>query len=84
MVETHINAYYRDLADAKRSMAEAQGRVDELERQIVARGAELPEEGSELPPEPTSEDTVTADDVSATEVKAKRDSKGHFIKKGKS
>lgn len=66
LVPTHINAYYRDLIDAKQAAAVADQRVVELEAQIVAMGGTLP--GEEVStPEAVPEDTVTPEDVSATE-----------------
>lgn len=46
MTETHINAYYEDLAIAKQEAAAAIQRVVLLEEQILARGGELPIEAS--------------------------------------
>lgn len=71
-VQTHINAYYRDLADAKQEVAVAQGKVDLLEEQIKGMGGELPEGGEVVPLEPTTEDAVTAGDVSAAEQKPEK------------
>lgn len=65
-VQTHINAFYADLQQAKREVAEAQQKVKELEDIIVARGGELPSDTVEAPA-PTKEDTVQPSDVSATE-----------------
>lgn len=74
IVPTHINAYYRDLIDAKQAAAIAQARVDELEAQIVAMGGTLP--GDEVPaPEPVAEDVVSPEDVSAAEEPVKDVSK---------
>lgn len=70
VVPTNINAYYRDLADAKQEVAVAQGKVDLLEQQIVAMGGELPTDGYTMPDE-ASEDTVTDSDVSAAETPSK-------------
>lgn len=57
---TNINAYYRDLADAKQAVATAQGKVDLLEEQIVGMGSELPIDDAVMP-----EDIVQPDEVVA-------------------
>lgn len=71
MVQTHINAYYRDLADAKTAVAVAQGRVQELEQQIVGQGGELPTDGVVIP-QAVPEDVVTNEDVSAVETASEK------------
>lgn len=66
VIPTHINAYYRDLQEAKKEVAIAQQRVDELEAHITASGHVLPT--AEVPnPQDVEEDVVTPDAVSAVE-----------------
>lgn len=74
-IQTHINAYYQDLATAKKEAAVAQQKVVELEEAIKARGGQLPLADGSIPEEPV-EDTAHSDDVSAAEVKpTQKDSK---------
>lgn len=70
-IQTHINAYYADLATAKRQVAEAEQRVKELEDAIVARGGELPSDVVEASA-PIKEDAVSPTDISATEFSGKK------------
>lgn len=66
VIPTHINAYYRDLEDAKREVAIAQQKVDELEAYIQASGHDLPD--AEVPvPQDTEEDVVSHDAISAVD-----------------
>lgn len=74
LVPTHINAYYRDLIDAKQAAAVAQARVEDLEAQIVAMGGTLPGEEVSVP-ETVPEDVVSPEDVSAAEEPVKDVSK---------
>lgn len=66
VVQTHINALYADLTTAKQEADIAQGKVEILEDQIRGRGGVVPGEEVDTPSLP-KEDTVTAEDVSATE-----------------
>lgn len=68
IVPTHINAFYRDLADAKQAVAVAQGKVDVLEEQITGMGYPLPNKDGSIP-NSEGEDTATSEDVSAAESK---------------
>lgn len=67
-IETHINAFYADLATAKTEAAVANQKVIELEQIIESRGHPLPEKDGSIP-EPKTEDAVQPDDVSAAETK---------------
>lgn len=70
IIPTNINAFYSDLAEAKKEEAIAHQKVIELQDTIVARGHQLPNaDGSFADPNEDQEDTASSDDVSAAEVK---------------
>jgi hypothetical protein len=71
-IQTHINAFYTELATAKRELAVAQQRVIELEDAIIGRGYDLPDANTAEEEVGSSEDTATSDDVSASEEKRTR------------
>jgi hypothetical protein len=67
-IQTHINAFYEDLATAKKELAVAEQRVTELEEAIIAKGGKLPLADGTIP-EADAEDTAHSSDVSAAEDK---------------
>lgn len=66
VIETHINAYYAELAEAKKAKLVADKRVTELEEVIVGRGHPLPEADGSFA-DPAAEDVAHSNDVSAAE-----------------
>lgn len=79
MSETHINALYDELAQAKTRLAVAQGDVDHWQTQIDARSGEVPAVESETPVAGVALPEGHKLDKNGKE----RDAKGHFVTKGK-
>lgn len=73
MAETHINAYYAELAEAERELAQAQGKVNGLKETIATMEQSAKEAAGEVPA--TGEEaTETAADESVEDLeKLKRD-----------